>query len=246
MLGYSGFRGAGKTRALVGDIYNKFQKNPDLIIFTNTPLTFPKHKKTGKELIQYVYSDIEEIMSFFEYAVLNPDVLLEKESLVVIDEANLVMPSRFYDKLDGSVLAFLAESRKLNTDIFFTTQHPARVDKVLRELTEEWYLCRSLGSMLTIKLKMILDNAGQPLEQIGRSFMFRPSRFHGMYDTHYIVGMSEKLKSQTVMSPPIQQFIDNHYQLDTKSTVKSFVNTALSSKKNFFSSQNKKPNVTTG
>lgn len=212
MIGYFGFRGSGKTLSLVHDMYRRFKANTDLVVFTNTPLLFPEHK--GKKLKQHLFNGLLDLESFFAFALTDGDLLLKKETIVLIDEANLVLPSRLFAKLPSFVLSFLAESRKLNTDIFFTTQHPVRVDKILRELTETWIHCRRIiPHLLHMSYEVVLSGEGIPIDYESSMPFFFPRRAYGLYDTHHIVGMSDNLLPQQLKKEEkISSFIQECYE----------------------------------
>jgi len=111
-----------------------------------------------------------------------------------MDEANLVIPSRLFGKLKPFVLSFLAESRKLNCDIFFTTQHPSRVEKVLRELTEEWVGCIKIPILGWIyQQHETLSAEGKFIETTNRALLVRKSKYWSLYNTRHIVGMDSDL-----------------------------------------------------
>jgi hypothetical protein len=64
--------------------------------------------------------------------------LLAKEKInmtILIDEINLSFPSRMWNKVPGWVLYFFSQTRKFGLDIYYTSQALARVDKVIREIS---------------------------------------------------------------------------------------------------------------
>lgn len=217
MVGYYGYRGSGKTLNLVADIYKVFIKNPDIIVITNTPLFFPPHPKTQTNLKQYQWTTIEELRHFFEFAMSEGNLVLNKPTIVIIDEANLVLPSRLFSKLPAFFLTFLAESRKLNTEIYFTTQHPARVERILKELTETWIHCQKIPFFgWTKKIEEELSPDGDLIEEFGVSLRFFHKKYYSMYNTHHIIGVREDLKnSLPAQVKPMEDFIDFHYRQDS-------------------------------
>lgn len=195
MIGYYGYRGSGKTLNLVAEVFGQFKRNPDLVVLTNTPLFFPSHPKTGQILNQYHYSSIGELEEFFLFCLSeNKDYILSKEAIVIIDEANLAIPSRLFSKLPPFFLSFMAESRKLNVEIMFTTQHPLRVDLILRELCETWYNCDRIPLFGFLRrVEQELSPKATPVASMGTKFILRPSLYYSMYDTYHIVGMDASL-----------------------------------------------------
>jgi hypothetical protein len=64
-----------------------------------------------------------------------PDLVGLEDALVLLDELNLWMPSRVWARMPGQLLWKWAQVRKHGLDIWYTSQHIKRVDKVVRELT---------------------------------------------------------------------------------------------------------------
>jgi len=210
MRGYFGYRGQGKTMSLVSDIWSFWMEYPDLVLLSNTPMGFGNHPVTGKPMDFYLWNSVEELQDFFRFAVVSPDLVMRRFTVVVIDEANLVMPSRLFAKLDPFVLSFLAESRKLNCEIFFTTQHPLRPDKVLRELTEEWVECTRVPILGWIRQeRMVLTSEGKPVESLGSSWLLRKSKYGAFYNTRHIVGMDEALLPRFQGHPKMLGYLES-------------------------------------
>jgi len=65
--------------------------------------------------------------------------------LILIDELNLWAPSRRWQSLEDDLLYKWSHNRKHGLDIWWTAQHESRVDKVVREVTEFYYVCRRFG-----------------------------------------------------------------------------------------------------
>lgn len=71
------------------------------------------------------------------------DVINIRNGVILIDEINLSFPSRIWDKLPPQFLYFWSQTRKMQLDIYFTSQHPDRVDKVIKEISNwAWWLSR--------------------------------------------------------------------------------------------------------
>lgn len=248
MIGYSGFKGAGKTRAMVKDVYKAWLKNPDIVVFTNTPLTFGKHKKTGSELKQFLFDQINDLEPLFLLYRDYPEIALSNMTFCLFDEASVCMPSRFFTKIDEFMLPFLAQARHINVLMLYTTQHPSRVDKIIRELTEEIIFVKSLGNFLTITHTTLLDpgTCKPPQDAAVSMRMFFPKKYNVLYDTHYMVSMSSKLGStnfeDTHKNTPIFNFCYNNLKVwnpDTESvvdTLRVFFKSPLKNEK-FISSQ---------
>lgn len=62
------------------------------------------------------------------------DVINIREGVILIDEANLSFPSREWSRLPPQFLYFWSQTRKMKLDIYMTSQHPDRLDKVPKEI----------------------------------------------------------------------------------------------------------------
>ena len=62
----------------------------------------------------------------------------------MLDEAGVFLSSRFWHTVPRDVLQTLAQVRKNGLDLWYTVQHEARVDTVLRELTAEMVRCKRM------------------------------------------------------------------------------------------------------
>jgi len=194
MIGYYGYRGSGKTLSLTAHLWDEFRRDPDICVITNTPFSFPPHPKTGQSLLQHLFFTVDELEEFFLFAVSEKDKVLSRMTFVVIDEASVAMPSRFFSKIDPFILPFLAESRKFNVEIIFTTQHPSRVDLILRELTETWFHCQRVSFLGLIKKEeQDLSPSGQVIATHGQSWIIFRKKYFSMYDTTWIVGINPSL-----------------------------------------------------
>lgn len=189
--GYYGFVGAGKTLSCVVDIYKQFKRDPEIVVLTNTPLSFPKHK--GKALQQHLWNYPEELQEFFLFAFTNEDLVTKRKTIVLIDEANLVLPSRLFAKLPPFFLSFFAQARKMNIHVYFTTQHFLRIDVVLRELVEVWVRCEPVGLGWIRQTEQEISPSGTIQDEFDRRFIFFKKKYYSMYDTLYKVSMDKNL-----------------------------------------------------
>jgi len=213
MIGYYGYRGSGKTLSMIQNLWREFKRDPDICVITNTPLFFPPHPKTGQTLLQHLFYTVDELQEFFLFAVSEKDRLLSRMTFVVIDEASVAMPSRFFSKIDPFVLPFLAESRKMNVEIFFTTQHPSRVDVILRELTETWYQCSPvIGFLPWIRREeQDLSPNGEIVQSFKVDFLIFVKKYWPMYDTTWIVGINPALlPPKTERQLKMESFLQNY------------------------------------
>jgi len=214
MIGYYGFRGAGKTLSLVVDLYAIWKKDPSIIVISNTPMDFGIHPKTKTRLNFFLYNKIDELSGFMGFCISERERIIDKMTYVVIDETGVVLPSRFFQKIPQFMLAFLMESRKINVEILFTVQHPTKTDKVLRELTEFWRYCSRTPLLGWIKqTEEELDPAScTVVKEYRKRFVFFPRKYYKFYDSYYFVGMDEALSGDIeAMKPHMREFVFKTY-----------------------------------
>jgi len=122
--GYFGLPGSGKTYSMVRDI---------------------QYEGRGKR----IYSNFKiDVPNAKEIILLDKPIDLKKchDGIVLLDEAGLWLPSFIWKKIPEDLIWKLAQVRKAGLDLWYTAQNPARVVKVLRELTyesvymEKWFM----------------------------------------------------------------------------------------------------------
>jgi len=229
MIGIYGQWGEGKTLSMVALIHKRFLKNPDIVVFTNVPLQFEPHKKTGKQLKQYIYYELMDLRSFFLYAVNTPHALLANETIVLIDEASVMLSSRTFAQLPTFMISFLAQARHINTDFYFTTQGIMRVEKIVRELTDYWIQCRRIPILHWIiqQKQYATIDLGRVYQRLRSTILYKPKKYYSMYDTYHIVDFGEHQEKQKEKDhqakPELNEFLVSAYEMSSsgKKTLKT-------------------------
>lgn len=162
---WTGRTGAGKTYAMVYRTVITRIANPTRPVYTNmTSLRLP-----GSGPVYHLR----------DYR----DFLAVRSGLVLLDEVNLVLPSRAWKHAPGSLLYKLSHVRKHDLDLWCTAQHLHRVDPVLRELVHthaEMHSMRRLGFFWA----RVYDGATQDRRHfISLSFLPWLPRVARLYDT---------------------------------------------------------------
>lgn len=117
MEGFYGLPGAGKTYLLASIGLDAIKKGRE--VYANFRLTGAHY-----------FNDIFDIINV-------------RKGVILIDEINLSFPSRMWDKLPPQFLYFWSQTRKMELDIYFTSQHPDRVDKVPKEICNwSWWVVK--------------------------------------------------------------------------------------------------------
>ncbi len=97
------------------------------------------------------------------------EALLIPESVVLLDEAGVLLNSREFAKTSKQLLADLAQSRKDGCDLIWCAQFEEQVDRQLRFLTQFWIHCDSI-SVYEKKLR-------RPSLKFKRIYWFRASDY---------------------------------------------------------------------
>lgn len=108
-----------------------------------TGLRWEKAFQVRTDQYQY-FKSLDELadVSRDRNAWMNP---VERMVKVLVDEINVLAPSRKWQELDPMMMFKWSHNRKQGLDIWWSAQREARADKVVRELTELCYFSRSIG-----------------------------------------------------------------------------------------------------
>lgn len=125
--GYTGMFGFGKTLWMVNDVMEQMKKGRRVI--SNTPISFKDKKQEYKAL--YV-ADRHEYMQ---------RLISESNCIFVLDEAGIYLPNNYWDKMPFDLTAKLMQSRKYDTDFYYTVQRFGHTTIKLRDLTNTLTKC---------------------------------------------------------------------------------------------------------
>lgn len=134
---YSGTPGSGKSFHAVVDIINKTKKKDKNKVIANFPLVF----KTKKQQENFIYVDNPELtISYLEnYARQNHKIGVEGQTLVVMDEAQILFNSRDWGTNSNKRMAwikFFSQHRKYGYNFIMIAQFDRMIDKQIRSLVE--------------------------------------------------------------------------------------------------------------
>lgn len=118
---YVGKLGAGKTYAMVADARREFLARLCQVYTDMRSLRFPEQQFLAIDRLE----DLRDVRS----------------GLILLDEAQIGLSSRFWQKVPADVLHALAQLRKNGLDLYYTTQDLSRVDNQLRQITNEVVTC---------------------------------------------------------------------------------------------------------
>jgi uncharacterized membrane protein YgcG len=163
---FVGLPGAGKTASMVAAGLDWLRKSRGQIVSNMAGLRLPAS----------VYlSDLQEVVGL-------------QRCLCLLDEAGVCLSSRYWQSVPREVLMQLAQVRHDGVDLYYTAQHMARVDTVLRELTAEAVVCRPLAAGYVLQL--VTDPGAGKRDSVRRRRVVRlDRRLWSLYDSYEVVGV---------------------------------------------------------
>lgn len=118
---------------------------------------------------------------FFDPALGIEPLMEFRDGLLLIDEINVVFPSRLWQTAPGTMLYFWAQGRKRGVEVRWTSQHERRVDTVIREVTHYVHHCRAIalfGRPRWVRTQTYFPGEGDASSEKARRSRRVRSRFH--------------------------------------------------------------------
>lgn len=134
---FSGTPGSGKSYHAVYDINTKVRKKKNNKVIANFPLFFKDSQR--KENFIYIDNSDLTINYLTDYAIQNHVQGVEGQTLVVIDEAQILFNSRDWGTNSGKRMAwikFFSQHRKYGYNFIMIAQFDRMIDKQIRSLIE--------------------------------------------------------------------------------------------------------------
>lgn len=168
--GYIGLPGSGKTYAMVHRAYYRRRRDPELRIWANFDIQLPGRPV---ELLRRLPDDLKAV----------------RNGLVLLDELNIVMPGRLWNKIPGEMLYKFNQTRKARLDMYYSAQVFDMVDKVAREVTNEtWEMSNWANLGFFWYRRYVLGSHKHPN---GRGFIVFEKEVARCYDTMQVVDIPE-------------------------------------------------------
>jgi len=175
--GFIGLPGSGKTYLLAKKGVDDLAKGKE--VYANFSLKGAKRFTTLTQIVSIVKQKL------FAKEKINMTVL--------IDEINLSFPSRMWNKIPGWVLYFFSQTRKFGLDIYYTSQALARVDKVIREITNYIWIVKPFLFNWRRARKIIPEDVDHVSKDYIETYWFKPQeKYFNQYDTYEILEFEEE------------------------------------------------------
>lgn len=143
MTSLSGKRGIGKTYHLAKECYERYKQG--YFIITNFSFVYSNIDASSLTPDEF-YQLLREVLLFKDAGYEVSDLFPEFKHtgiFIAIDEGHLYFSADMYKRYQDDedfqdIIRILAQARKMDIEIFYTTQDPSKVDKNWRRYTEDW------------------------------------------------------------------------------------------------------------
>lgn len=177
VIGIVGLPGSGKTYLLAKKGLEDIKKGKE--VYANFHLEGAKY-----------FSKLTEIINLIKNKLRNKE---EIKMTILIDEINLSFPSRMWNKIPGWVLYFWSQTRKFGLDIYWTSQAFARVDKVIREISNYIWIVKPLPFRIRVASQIVPEDMEHVKKQIlERQFFVFDKKIYSKYNTYEILELQEE------------------------------------------------------
>lgn len=182
---YLGLPGAGKTYALIVRLKKALSRpwNRNRRVYSNMPL--------DEEYLRKITKWQGELIYLYDWE----DMVNATNAIIIIDELNLWMPSRVWNKVPGPLLYKWAQVRKSGLEVWFTAQAVSRVDKVVRELVFESYHLTSYKRLNFFVAKSYIGLGDKFTSKMIIPFKMKLAK---IYDTHGYINVPEVYQKEMV------------------------------------------------
>jgi len=175
--GIVGLPGSGKTYLLAKIGIEDIKKGKE--VYANFHLEGARY-----------FSRLPQVIDIIKYKLVNKQPV---KMTILIDEINLSFPSRMWQKIPGWVLYFWSQTRKFGLDIYYTSQSLARVDKVIREISNFVWVVKPLPFGIFMASKILPEEYDKTKKDIyERKFFLLEKKYFSKYDTYEILELQEE------------------------------------------------------
>ncbi len=197
---YTGTPGSGKSYHAAHEIYMKLRAGKNVI--STMPIDLKTVKKGKRKIGIYEWVFIHELTPKYliEFALKNHRLGKEGQTIVVIDECELIFNSRLYgDKGRNDWLMFFSVHRHYGYDIILICQFDRQIDRQIRCQVENEYKHRKINNrgllfLLPVKVFAVIEFWYVNKTKVGSHFVRykrKVGKIYNSYETHDII--AEKL-----------------------------------------------------
>jgi len=183
---HSGRPGTGKTYNLTYDVLKALRKG--FIIHSNYKINWNgyREKRTWwRKILRLIglkkrWNDYGK--ENLRYWVRLEDLYNVEDGIIVMDEAHVYMNARRWKDLPEGMERKLAQHRKDGLHIWGTVQSVNRLDTIIRELIDYWYVYQN-GIFWFTRWEFNIDDDKQKKYPLTRRWRLKKKKIYEMYDT---------------------------------------------------------------
>jgi hypothetical protein len=168
--GFVGLPGAGKTYYLTKLGLKGLKKNRE--VFANYKLKGAKY-----------YTDLKEVIDI-------------KKGIILVDEINLICPSRWWDRFPPKLAYWWSQTRKNELDVYWTAQHQDRVDKIVKEITNWIWEIRKLPFNFRLAKCFLPEQINKTRrENFGSIFFYISKNIYKNFNTYERIEVADSVNN---------------------------------------------------
>lgn len=202
---YSGTPGSGKSLHVARDMYNRLNYNRK---YPNVIANFPINLKMIKNKnARFIYRDNPDLTVEFlvNYAIKNHKMGIENQTLVVVDECQVIWNSRDWQKGINRMkwIKFFTQHRKLGYNFICIAQNDRMVDRQIRTLFEYEVKHRKInnykiGRLLPFPAFAAVTYWYGVNERIGVEFFTYRKKWGRFYDSYGAFELDDSIKAMII------------------------------------------------
>lgn len=197
---YSGSPGSGKSLHVARDMYYRLNKNKK---YPNVIANFLINKKMIKnKKANFIYKDNSDLTVRFllKYALDNHKIGIENQTLVVVDECQVIWNSREWQSSHNRMewIKFFTQHRKLGYNFIVISQNDRMIDRQIRCLFEYEIKHRKVNNFKIGKFLPFSTFAAVTYwygvnEKLGVEFFIYRKKWGKFYDSYGTFELDNKL-----------------------------------------------------
>ena len=189
---FTGTPGSGKSLCMAREIYRKLRSGGNVIANFDINLdvckkTFLGEKKIGD--FKYIANQELTVNALVEYAEEHHVPNKENQTLLCVDESQILFNSRSFDSKDRmDWITFFSQHRKLGYNVILVAQLDRMLDRQIRGLIENEYKFRKvnnykIGVLFPFATFIMVQYWYGVREKIGSTIFFYSKKFGNLYNT---------------------------------------------------------------
>jgi hypothetical protein len=119
-----------------------------------------------------------------------------RKGVILVDEINLLCPSRWWDQFPPELAYFWSQTRKFELDIYWSAQHIDRVDKIIREISNWVWQVKKITFLFWARQYLPEQYSKEKRTNFANKFFILSKKVFLKYNTYEFIQLPEGLKTQ--------------------------------------------------